>query len=435
MHGGVIEASGDTLTQRHRGRTAALPEPVHPAVEDVVPKLVDVLLRNRDELLTVLTEIATAQAAGDEFLRSVRVLAGAPWELLRNSPRRLARLAAFLPSNNLLYSYVLFGVVPSLYTGEVRLRPSARVARAALAVHEILGPPLRRLGAGRVVMTPCTQREFLADCARSDAVVFTGRPENGAAVAARLPAGTLLLSFGSGPNPVVVGPDADPDAVCRAVLDARLYNSGQDCLCTDLVLVHRSQVRALVPRLADALAGIRAGDRRDPATRVAPSVYPDAVEDAAAFLAAHHEFIVRGGRTDLARHTVEPTLLHLPWQEDFHPPEFFSPVVLTMAYDTPDQVAGWLRSPEETARGMYVSVFGEPLFAGRSRIATSVVCEERVTFDVEDGNRPFGGYGPLAGNVRRHGTVTGRPLLLSAEAGPPAAGPGAGPRSRSRTGP
>ncbi|MFG3192957.1 aldehyde dehydrogenase family protein [Streptomyces omiyaensis] len=382
------------------------------------------LLRNRDELFTVLTGVATAQAAGDEILRSLRALAGAPWELLRNSPRRLGRLAAFLPSNNLLYSYVLFGVVPSLYTGEIRLRPSARVARAALAVHEILGPPLRRLGTGRIVMTPCTQREFLTDCARSDAVVFTGRPENGAAVAARLPATTLLLSFGSGPNPVVVGPDADPDAVCRAVLDARLYNSGQDCLCTDLVLVHRSQVRALLPRLADALAGIRIGDRRDPAARVAPLVYPDAVEDAAAFLAAHREFTVRGGRTDLARHTVEPTLLHLPWREDFHPPEFFSPVVLTMAYDAPGQVARWLGSAEETARGMYVSVFGEPALAGRSRLATSVVCEERVTFDVEDGNRPFGGYGPLAGNVRRHGTVTGRPLLLSAEAGPPAAGTG-----------
>ncbi|MYV67647.1 aldehyde dehydrogenase family protein [Streptomyces sp. SID2131] len=432
MHGGAIAASVETsFTQRHHSRTPTSPASGRTAAEDIVTKIIDVLLQNRDELLTVLTEIATSQAAGDELLRSVRTLAGLPEELLRNSPRRLARLAVFLPSNNLLYSYVLFGVVPSLYTDEVRLRPSARVTRTALAVHEVLGPSLRRLGAGRIVMTPCTQKEFLTDCARSDAVVFTGRPENGAAVAARLPADTLLLSFGSGPNPLVVGPDADPDTACRAVLDARLYNSGQDCLCTDLVLVHRSQVRALIPRLADALAGIRTGDRRDPATRVAPLVYPDAVEDATAFLAAHRGFTIRGGRTDLARRTVEPTLLHLPWREDFHPPEFFSPVVLTMAYDAPGQVTHWLRSAEETARGMYISVFGEPALAGRSRIATSVVCEERITFDVEDGNRPFGGYGPLAGNVRHHGVVTGRPLLLSAETGPPATG--AGPRHR--TGP
>ncbi|MEU1228946.1 aldehyde dehydrogenase family protein [Streptomyces sp. NPDC005828] len=364
-----------------------------------------------------LTRVATAQAATDELFRSLRALSGAPWELLRNSPDRLGRLATFLPSNNLLYSYVLFGVIPSLYTDEVRIRPSARVAPAAMAVHEILGPQLRGLGGGRIIMAPTSQRDFLADCARSDAVVFTGQPDNGEAVAAHLPAGALLLTFGSGPNPLVVGPAADPEAACRTVLDARLYNSGQDCLSTDIVFVHRSLVREVVPRLAEALAGIRVGDRRDPGTRVAPLVYPDAVEDAARFLTAHREFVVHGGRVDVARHVVEPTLLHLPWQEAFHPPEFFSPVVCVMEYDDPRKIARWLNSPEETARGMYVSVFGEPAFAEAARIGTSVVCHERITFDAEDGNRPFGGYGPRAGSVRRNGTVTGRPLLLSAEAG------------------
>ncbi|MFJ3906195.1 aldehyde dehydrogenase family protein [Streptomyces sp. NPDC090025] len=417
MHGGVIEARRGTTSPYGPTGLAGRPPGPRPAVETTVAGLVDALLHSRTELLTALTRVATAQAATDEVFRSMRALSGAPWELLRNSPRRLGRLATFLPSNNLLYSYVLFGVIPSLYTDEVRIRPSARVAAAAMAVHEILGPHLRGLGGGRIVMAPTSQREFLADCARSDAVVFTGQPDNGEAVAARLPGDALLLTFGSGPNPLVIGPEADVDAACRTVLDARLYNSGQDCLCTDIVFVHRSLAPALVPRLADALAGIEVGDRRDPATRVAPLVYPDAVEEAAGFLAAHRDFVVRGGRVDLARHTVEPTLLHLPWQESFHPPEFFSPVVLTMAYDDPGQLVRWLHSAEETARGMYVSVFGEPALAGASRIATSVVCEERITFDAEDGNRPFGGYGPRAGAVRRGGPATGRPLLLSAEAG------------------
>jgi succinate-semialdehyde dehydrogenase/glutarate-semialdehyde dehydrogenase len=417
MRSDVIDArSGTALADETTDRPMYQPRPLPGPVDTVVAGFADVLLRNRDELHSVLTRVATSQAATDEIFRSLRALSGAPWELLRNSPRRLGRLATFLPSNNLLYSYILFGVIPSLYTDEVRIRPSARVAPTAMAVHEILGPELRRLGGGRVIMAPASQREFLADCARSDAVVFTGQPDNGEAVAAHLPGDTLLLTFGSGPNPVVLGPEADPDTVCRTVLDARLYNSGQDCLCTDIVFVHRSLVREVVPRLADALAEIGVGERRDPGTRVAPLVYPDAVEDAAGFLSAHREFTVRGGRVDVARHVVQPTLLHLPWQNDFHPPEFFSPVVLTMEYDDPRQVTSWLHSAEEAARGMFVSVFGEPALTGATRIATSVVCEERLTFDVEDGNRPFGGYGPRAGSVHRGGTVTGRPLLLSAEA-------------------
>ncbi|WP_445282519.1 aldehyde dehydrogenase family protein [Streptomyces sp. DSM 118148] len=413
MQSSVIAAGRETSSA-----TGADARPAHPAaVDTVVPAFVDTLLRHRDELHRVLTQVATAQAATDEHFRSLRALAGAPWEVLRSAPRRLGRLATFLPSNNLLYSYVLFGVIPSLYTDEVRIRPSARVASAAMAVHEILGPHVSGLGGGHVLMKPVSQRRFLADCARSDAVVFTGQPDNGRTIASQLSGEALLLTFGSGPNPLVVGPEADTDAVCRAVLAARLYNSGQDCLCTDIVFVHRSLVREVVPRLAAALAEIGVRDRRDPATRVAPLVYPDAVQEAAAFLTAHREFTVHGGRVDLARQVVEPTLLHLPWQDAFHPPEFFSPVVLTMEYDDPKQITQWLHSAEESARGMYVSVFGEPALAGRSRIATSVVCEERITFDVEDGNRPFGGYGPLAGSVHRHGTATGRPLLLSAEAG------------------
>ncbi|MFD7703708.1 aldehyde dehydrogenase family protein [Streptomyces caelestis] len=417
MHSSVIEAENGTASPPGAAGPPVYPPRPPAATDTVVPGFVEALLRNQEELHGVLTRVATAQAATDELFRSLRALSGAPWEVLRNAPRRLGRLATFLPSNNLLYSYVLFGVIPSLYTDEVRIRPSARVAPAAMAVHEILGPHLRGLGGGRIRMAPVSQRRFLADCARSDAVVFTGQPDNGREVAARLPGDALLLTFGSGPNPLVVGPRADPDAVCRTVLAARLYNSGQDCLCTDIVFVHRSLVREVVPRLADALAEVRVGDRRDPDTRVAPLVYPDAVQDAAAFLATHRDFTVHGGRVDLARHVVEPTLLHLPWQEAFHPPEFFSPVVLTMEYDDPGQITRWLHSAEESARGMYVSLFGEAALAGRTRIATSVVCEERITFDAEDGNRPFGGYGPRAGSVHRHGTATGRPLLLSAEAG------------------
>ncbi|AWK10988.1 hypothetical protein SSP531S_50400 [Streptomyces spongiicola] len=419
----VIEAEPEAAFPPGRARRRKQPQGRPATADTLVPGLAAAVLRHRNELLSVLTRVATAQAATDEILRSLRALSGAPWELLRNAPRRLGRLATFLPSNNLLYSYVLFGVIPSLYADEVLLRPSARVAPAALSVHEILQPHLRGRGSGRITMAPATQREFLADCARSDAVVFTGKPDNAETVAAHLPGDTLLLTFGSGPNPVVAGAGADPDVVCRAVLDSRLYNAGQDCLCTDIVFVHRSLTREVVPRLADALAAVPVGDRRDPGTRVAPLVYPDAVEGAARFLTRHREFTVRGGRVDPALGTVQPTLLHLPWQEAFHPPEFFSPIVLTMEYDDPRQLTGWLHSAEETARGMYLSTFGEPALAGAARIATSVVCEERITFDAEDGNRPFGGYGPRSGAVRRHGTTTGRPLLLSAEA---AAGAGAG---------
>ncbi|WP_311137772.1 hypothetical protein [Streptomyces sp. I6] len=123
MHSDVIEAEPAAAFPPGRARRRKHP-PGRPATADtLVPGLAAAVLRHRNELLSVLTRVATAQAATDEVLRSLRALSGAPWELLRNAPRRLGRLATFLPSNNLLYSYVLFGVIPSLYADEVRLRP------------------------------------------------------------------------------------------------------------------------------------------------------------------------------------------------------------------------------------------------------------------------------------------------------------------------
>ncbi|MCZ0983680.1 aldehyde dehydrogenase family protein [Streptomyces diastatochromogenes] len=409
MRSGVIEAGpGTTIPDGSTDRPASPTGQLPATAETTVPGIVDALLRNQDALHSVLTRVATAEAATDELFRSMRALSGAPWELLRNSPARLGRLATFLPSNNLLYSYVLFGVIPSLYTDEVRIRPSARVAPAAMAVHEILGPQLRGLGGGRIIMAPSSQREFLADCARSDAVVFTGQPDNGEAVAAHLPADALLLTFGSGPNPLVVGPEADPETVTRTVLDARLYNSGQDCLCTDIVLVHRSLAHEVVPRLADALSGVRVGDRRDPGTRVAPLVYPtpwrtrpDSSRRTASSPSGAAASTWRGtssnrpcctcpGRRPSTRRSSSPPSC-ASWSTTT---PGRSPAGCTPRGDRPRHVRPGLR---------------EPALAGAARIATSVVCHERITFDAEDGNRPFGGYGLRAGSVRRRGTATGRP--------------------------
>ena len=50
-------------------------------------------------------------------------------------------------------------------------------------------------------------------------------------------------------------------------------------------------------------------------------------------------------------------------------------------------------------------------------VGTSVIVPNAVTFDVEDGNRPFGGYGVQASSVRHGDDLTARPVLLSKEVG------------------
>ncbi|WP_440900708.1 aldehyde dehydrogenase family protein, partial [Actinosynnema sp.] len=265
-------------------------------------------------------------------------------------------------------------------------------------------------------------RRFLARCSAADAVVFTGKPENATAVAARLTGDPLVLAFGSGPNPVVVGPEADLASVVADVVRVRTYNSGQDCLCPDVVMVHESVADDFVAELASAVRGLRVGRREEFDVEVAPLVYPDAVRDIADFLAAHRGAVRAGGRVRADLGFVEPTLLDLPWDPAFHPPEFFGPVFAVTRYRDVADVRRWASSPEELRRGMYLSHYGEPALTERV-LGTAVTLAEQVTLDEENGNAPLGGYGLEAGHARRGAAVVARPLLLSAELGAAGLGP------------
>lgn len=373
-------------------------------------RMIKGLLDRRGELLEALTEVATYQSAVDELHRSIRVLAGAPWELTRNEPQELDHLAVFLPSNNILYSYTLFCLVPSLYSRRITARSSTRVRAVAERVHAILGD----LTDGTVQLTTATQRQFTQLCATADAVVFTGQPDNARQVVAAVGAGPRVLAFGSGPNPFVVGPEADVSAAVRDLVSARLYNSGQDCLCPDVTFVHSSVAAEFVEALSAVVSELRVGDRRDPATLVAPIVYPDAVEQAEQFLTEHRRHVRVGGQVRADDGVVEPAVVTLPWIDDFDPPEFFAPVFAVVEYYDAHQLGRWFTSDTERQRGMYASVYGEPDLP-HDLIGTTAICRERTTFDIEDGNRPFGGYGVDAGCVHTAEGLVARPLLLSAE--------------------
>lgn len=406
---------------RHRERLSTGPPE---AVDDLAAtrfthnngvRLAALLANSAPVFLDVLVAVATYASAADELARAVAALARSDWEIARNHPQRLDNVAVFMPSNNVLYSYVLYALIPSLYSDRVVVRPSSRAHRTTNRVHDLFSEVCESIDGRSVVMSDASQRAFARDSHAADLVIFTGRYENSFAISATLDCHTRLLRFGSGPNPVVIGEHADLDLVVRDVVAARLYNSGQDCLCPDVIFVHQHVRDALIDRLVDCLVEITIADRRDPDTVVAPLVYADAVERAHAFLAMHAERVRYGGHLDIDGATVPPTIVELPFHAAFHPPELFAPVFCVVPYGRAAQVAEWLHSPVELERGMYVSIYGERSLVGHT-IGTSVVCRERTALDAEDGNAPFGGFGMRASSVVCAGTSVARPLLASSEA-------------------
>ncbi|MFC6880895.1 MULTISPECIES: aldehyde dehydrogenase family protein [Actinomadura] len=365
--------------------------------------------------MDTLTGIATADAATDEVHRSIATLAGARWELRAQDPMRLDRVVVFLPSNNVLYSYVLFGLIPALYAEQVILRPSTRSMAAAEAVHREMTELLPRGLTRRVALLPTTQVRMVELARDADIVAFTGQYQNGLSIADRIGGRPRMLLFGSGPNPVVVGPAADPAVAAKDVLRARLYNSGQDCLCPDLIFAHASVAERLADEIAAVLADTRVGERADPRTTVAPLVYPDAVETAAGFLREHRARVRHGGAVEAEAGVVEPTVLMFEQDAEVHPPELFSPVFPIVPYGDASVITRWAEDAREVQRGMYLSNYGEPALP-HDVVGSAVVCRDATAFDVEDGNRPFGGHGVAASSVHQDGRVWTGPLLLSEQA-------------------
>lgn len=369
------------------------------------------MIEVRGELVDAVSGIATRASISDELLRSMRVLAGAPDEIMREDPKRLGRINVFYPSNNLIYSYVLYVLVPSLYTDIITIRPSSRARREIARLHAILGP----YAAGEVRLSECSQREFVADSRTADLVVFTGTASNAASVREALRSGPTVLTFASSPTPFVIGCDADVEEAARTLVAARLFNSGQDCLCPDVIFVHADVREDLLASLRKNLDRRRSLDAETDHPVVSELVYDDAVEAACEFIDAHRDSVVYGGECDATTRTIEATVVMFGFEPHFVPVEQFAPIFCLVSYDNHAQVRSWLESPDQQSHGSYVSVFGEPNLC-EPRIGTIVILPEAAPLDVEDGNRPFGGYGIEAGAVQHGDEVLGRPVLISAEA-------------------
>ncbi|MQY11646.1 hypothetical protein SRB5_17650 [Streptomyces sp. RB5] len=373
------------------------------------------LLRGCDQVLAVLTRTATCSSARDELMRSAGVLCGAPRELARTCPPRLGKLCVRLPAYGTLWAYTLSAVVPALYTDEVVVHAPEGFEESTALLHRVVSRLLPPALAGRLRLTDGRAETFRRECANANAVFWSGDPDAGRQLMAELDTRTLFLLRGTGPNPLVIGPRTDPAAACRTALRTRLHNSGQDGLCPDVIFVHRLRLDAVVDRLRAELSVLTVGARSWPDTVLAPLTTADGVERAAGFVEEYADHLVIGGAADRQRRTVEAALLVLPEDAGFHPPELLAPLFCVVPYHDPQSLREWARDPVELARGMYVSVLGEPRLTGET-LGTAVLVRNSTALDLDDGNQPMGGYGVHASGVRRDGRLIGRPLLLSAEA-------------------
>jgi aminomuconate-semialdehyde/2-hydroxymuconate-6-semialdehyde dehydrogenase len=102
--------------------------------------------------------------------------------------------------------------------------------------------------------------QFLTQSAGIDALTFTGESRTGSTIMKAVADGVKEVSFElGGKNAAVVFADADFDAAVAGVMRSSFTNSGQVCLCSERVYVHRSIYDKFVTAIKQKVQALRIG--------------------------------------------------------------------------------------------------------------------------------------------------------------------------------
>lgn len=416
------------LDLRERSARSAEPERVHQLLRPARPtetgpdlrllaqrwpalvRVADLLEERHDEVVTLLTSVIGHRCAEEEIAATITTLRGAREEIELFRPDTVSSTAVFMPSNIPLYAYALYVLVPALYSERVVFRPSSHIRQACVALHEFL-QPVHGLD---VTLNDGTQREFLdGPVAESSVVVFTGTYANAETIRATLRPEQLMLFFGQGINPVVIGRSADIDRSADDVVSIRMINNGQDCFGPDVVLVHDDVADEFVAAVRSRLTRLRYGPYVDPSADYGPLLYDAALGTAVSHLHRAADAIVHGGSVHLRERHLEPTVLRRPLPAKLTCDELFAPIFNVVTYADDAALHRVLRSPYFEERAMGAMVYGvEPATIDLLR-ERHQVCVDTTLLSEDDGNRPFGGRGIRANYVAIDGTRRAEPLLVS----------------------
>ena len=310
-----------------------------------------------------------------------------PWNFPMNIPAEL--LAAALAAGN-----------PAI------IKPSEQAPLSALALAEAVVEAGVPPGAVSVVMGRGEVGEALVSHPGVHGVGFVGSQATAEAIVAA--AGmkrTIIEASGNGPQ--IVFDDADLASAAEAAVFGAHFVSGQCCVATERLLVHRSVHDKLVDLVVERAAGVTLGDPLEDTTLMGPLNNETVAARMDAHIAearAQGARVLHGGHRDTGRSTnmyYELTVIDdvTPAMDVFRY-ETFGPVVPITCFDTDDEA---FALANDSDLGLQASVFTSSLaraYRAIDELRTGTVLVNEGTAFWEQ-HPPFGG-------ASRTGTGWGR---------------------------
>lgn len=226
-------------------------------------------------------------------------------------------------------------------------------------------------------------------------VAFIGSTRVGRLIAARAGAALTpaVMELG-GKNATVLRSDVDLERSAPLVAFSSFVHSGQVCMCTDKVLVHRDRFEETVERLAEIADAMVVGDPRDPDTELGPLIN-DAAADRFRGLVDdardHGATVVAGGQIE-GRYGRPTVLVDVSDACRFHLEEGFAPIVSVAVFEDDDDAVAQANAGDLGLIASVISV--DATAAGRlaRRLRAGAVHVNGPSIGDEP-HVPFGGLG------------------------------------------
>lgn len=333
---------------------------------------------------------------------------------LNYAVRKPLGVVAVIVPWNLPLLLLTWKVAPALACGNtVVVKPSEETPGTAALLAEVLAEAGLPAGAYNVVhgFGGGSAGEYVTTHPGIDGVTFTGSTATGAHVMRTVAPRVRPVSFElGGKNAALVFPDADLEETLDGLTRSVFANTGQVCLCTERVYVHRSVFADIADGLVERARSLRLGSPQDPATTTGPLISQAHRQKVRGYLDLAGELgakVLTGGGTPAlgaeldGGSWIEPTLwtgltnAARPVRE-----EVFGPVAALIPFDTEDEAVALAN---DTDYGLAASVWTRDLRRGhRVAQAMNVGMSWVNTWFLRDLRSPFGGVG-LSGLGREGG--------------------------------
>jgi succinate-semialdehyde dehydrogenase / glutarate-semialdehyde dehydrogenase len=381
----VAQAAPPDVGRAVTGAVAAAQRPLPPARRQAIlagtARLLD---ERRDEIraLYVAETGFTPADAATELTRAVATLRLSAGEAVRIAGREIPVAATPGSEHRLAFTIrVPVGVVaaitpfnaplnttahkvgPAIAAGNaVVLKPAEQTPLCSVALAQALLDAGLPPGFLQLVCGPgeSTGAALVAD-RRVRFFTFTGSAAVGLAIKQNSGIAKTHLELGSN-SASIVAADADLDLVADLAVRAGYRKAGQVCTSVQRLLVHEAVADELAARLAKRVAGLRAGDPRDPAVQVGPLIAPAEAERAERWIqqaAGRGAAVLVGGERDGP--VLAPALLRDPPPDSrIMTEEIFAPAVALATVASLDEAIDLVNASEY---GLQAGVFTQDLDA------------------------------------------------------------------------